>query len=36
MMLMFNDLNEKIRHTIPGHLEEEIDELEESNTILKA
>ena len=31
-----NDLNDKIRYTIPGHLEEEIDELREHNAILKA
>ena len=31
-----NDLNEKIKYTIPGHLEEEIDELKENNAILKA
>ena len=31
-----NDINEKIRYLIPGHLEEEIDELKENNAILKA
>ena len=31
-----NDLNEKIRYTIPGHLEDEIAELKENNAILKA
>ena len=30
------DLSEKFRHLIPGHLEDEIDELKESNAILKA